>query len=85
MFDRLLMAHSRRGVTIHDLRRTAGARKYRATGDIALVSNFLGHANSLITERHYVHIRLDDLQARILTAEAPYEEKERQVREQLAA
>ncbi|KQP51105.1 hypothetical protein ASF41_13020 [Methylobacterium sp. Leaf111] len=59
-------------LTIHDLRRTAGARMYRATGDIYAVSKFLGHANVAITQKHYVHITPTDVLTRMDQAEASY-------------
>ena len=56
-------------IVIHDLRRTAGARMYRATGNIVAVSKFLGHANVAITVKHYVHITPDDVAVAQLAAE----------------
>lgn len=58
-----------RGLTVHDLRRTAGERMYRATGDIGAASNFLGHASIELTRRHYVHIKLDDVEERQIAME----------------
>lgn len=72
-------------LTLHDLRRTAGARKYRLTGDIGLVSNFLAHTSIEMTRRHYVHIKLDDVMVRIISAELTQEEKKKEVRVMLAA
>jgi len=60
-------------LVLHDLRRTAGARMYRATGNIGAVSKFLGHANVLITQRHYVHITPDDVGMAMDAMEAAYE------------
>ncbi|MBE7198233.1 MAG: tyrosine-type recombinase/integrase [Parafilimonas terrae] len=57
------------GLTIHDLRRTAGERMYRATGDIAAVSKFLGHANIEMTRKFYVHVVLDDVEERQIAME----------------
>ncbi|MEN3230227.1 site-specific integrase [Methylorubrum rhodesianum] len=57
------------GLTIHDLRRTAGERMYRATGDIAAASKFLGHANLDITRKFYVHVVLDDVEERQIAME----------------
>ncbi|UIY44214.1 tyrosine-type recombinase/integrase [Methylobacterium radiotolerans] len=71
-------------LTIHDLRRTAGARKYRLTGDIGLVSTFLGHASIEMTRKHYVHIKLDDVMVRILAAEAAQELKKQEIMALLA-
>lgn len=73
MFQQLWNATIRKagvdGLTIHDIRRTAGERLYRATGDIAAVSNFLGHANVELTKKYYVHVRPDDVEERQLAME----------------
>ncbi|MGW9820278.1 integrase [Methylorubrum extorquens] len=53
---------------IHDLRRTAGARMYRATGNIGAVSKFLGHASIVVTAKHYVHITPNDVKLAMLAA-----------------
>ncbi|WP_181017342.1 tyrosine-type recombinase/integrase [Methylobacterium sp. V23] len=71
-------------LTIHDLRRTAGSRKYRSTGDIGLVAQFLGHRDIKITRKHYVHIKLNDVSNRIIAAEALELATRDRVREQLA-
>lgn len=60
-------------LVIHDLRRTAGGRMYRATGNIAAVSKFLGHASVLVTLKHYVHILPDDVSVAMLAAEEAHE------------
>ncbi|MCB4805875.1 integrase [Methylobacterium brachiatum] len=57
------------GLTIHDLRRTAGERMYRATGDIKAVSKFMGHRNSAVTEAFYVHVVPDHVELRQLAME----------------
>ncbi|GJE27526.1 tyrosine-type recombinase/integrase [Methylobacterium organophilum] len=59
-------------LVIHDLRRSAGARMYRATGNIAAVSKFLGHATVVITMKHYVHILPDDVSIAMKAAEAAH-------------
>ncbi|KTS34243.1 hypothetical protein NS228_05160 [Methylobacterium indicum] len=73
MFQKLWEAAIERagvkGLTIHDLRRTAGERVYRATGDIAAVSRFLGHANIELTKRYYLHVTPDDVEERQLAME----------------
>ena len=58
-----------KNIVIHDLRRTAGARMYRATDNIYKVSKFLGHSKTSITEKHYVHIVPDDMDVAMLAAE----------------
>lgn len=60
-------------LTIHDLRRTAGARKYRLTGDLGLVQTFLHHKSIAMTRRHYVHIKLNDVSDRIVAAEIAFQ------------
>lgn len=72
-------------VTIHDYRRTAGARKYRSVGDLGLVQTFLGHKDISMTRRHYVHIKLDDVSKRIIAAEAMELEAKEEIRRRLAA
>lgn len=73
MFQQLWRATIERagvtGLTIHDLRRTAGERLYRATGDIAAVSRFLGHANIELTKKYYLHVTPDDVEERQLAME----------------
>lgn len=46
----------------HDLRHTAATRTLRATGNLALVQNMLGHAKVTTTSR-YAHVLQDDLRA----------------------
>ena len=58
-----------KGLTIHDLRRTAGERLYRATGDIAAVSRFLGHSSIELTRKYYLHVQPDDVEERQLAME----------------
>jgi integrase len=43
-------------IRIHDLRRTAGARLLRATGNIKALQQLLGHSNIKTTADHYSHI-----------------------------
>ncbi|MGU3557949.1 tyrosine-type recombinase/integrase [Methylobacterium radiotolerans] len=57
---------------IHDLRRTAGARMLRATGNIALVSEFLGHSDIRMTKRHYAYIASDDVRKAMEKTDAHY-------------
>lgn len=58
-----------KGLTIHDIRRTAGERMYRATGDIKAVSKFMGHRSVSITEKFYVHVVPDHVELRQLAME----------------
>jgi len=73
MFQKLWEAARKRagvkGLNIHDLRRTAGERLYRATGDIYAVSRFLGHTSVERTQAYYVHIQPDDVEERQLAME----------------
>lgn len=41
---------------VHDLRRTAGGRLVRATGNLKAASTLLGHSDIMITAKHYAHI-----------------------------
>lgn len=58
---------------IHDLRKTAGSRLYRVTGDIVAVQIFLGHSNITITRKHYMHVVPLDVARRVEACEAFYE------------
>ncbi len=58
---------------IHDLRKTAGSRFYRVTGDIVAVQIFLGHSNITITRKHYMHVVPLDIAKRLEACEAFYE------------
>lgn len=58
---------------IHDLRKTAGSRFYRVTGDIVAVQIFLGHSNITITRKHYMHVVPLDIVKRLEACEAFYE------------
>ena len=42
------------GISLHTLRKTAGAYYYMATRDIFATSRFLGHSSVKVTESHYV-------------------------------
>ncbi|MCK5617058.1 site-specific integrase [Candidatus Pacearchaeota archaeon] len=44
------------GVTMHSLRKTFGTNVVMATGDIAVASDLLGHADISTTRRHYIHL-----------------------------
>ncbi|MGU3421464.1 tyrosine-type recombinase/integrase [Methylobacterium sp. D54C] len=65
-FKRILRLARIENLTLHDLRRTAGERMYRATGDIAAVSKFLGHSSIELTRRYYVHVIPDDVELRMI-------------------
>ena len=73
MFQSLWRAACKRagvkGLRIHDLRRTAGERLYRATGDIYVVSRFLGHSSVELTRMYYLHVQPDDIEERQLAME----------------
>ncbi|MCJ2130980.1 tyrosine-type recombinase/integrase [Methylobacterium sp. E-045] len=67
----------RRGVDdlrIHDLRKTAGTRMLRATGNIAVVSEFLGHCDIRMTMRFYAFMFTDDVRAAMMATETRYYE-----------
>lgn len=65
-FRRICREAGIENLTLHDLRRTAGERMYRATGDIAAVSKFLGHTSIELTQRYYVHVIPDDVELRMI-------------------
>lgn len=54
---------------IHDLRKTAGARMHRITGDLVAVQELLGHANISLTRDHYINITPDDVERRMVQTE----------------
>lgn len=51
--------------TIHDLRKTFGARIVRETGDIKTAQEALGHAKIGMTATHYSHILGEDTRRRL--------------------
>ncbi|WP_411902746.1 tyrosine-type recombinase/integrase [Methylorubrum thiocyanatum] len=73
------------GLTVHDLRRTAGERMYRISNDIAAVSEFMGHATIDLTRKHYVHVVVDDVEERQIAMEAAREKALAQRRARAAA
>ena len=58
---------STKRITPHKLRSTYGTALYRATGDIYLVADVLGHKNVDTTRRHYAAMD-DDRKRRAATA-----------------
>lgn len=54
----------------HDTRHTAATRTLRATGNLKLVKEMLGHADIMSTAR-YAHVLTDDLRAGMEAAQAP--------------
>lgn len=74
-FEKVCRRAGVKGLTIHDLRRTAGERMYRETHDLAGVSRFLGHANVEVTRKFYVYITLDDVEERQIAMEEARERK----------
>lgn len=56
-------------LTPHDLRRTAGERMYRATGDFGAACELLGNVSIEMTRRHYIHIKADDVVERQIAME----------------
>lgn len=65
----------------HDLRHTAATRTLRATGNLALVQNMLGHAKVTTTSR-YAHVLDDDLRAGMEAAQEVAQEAARHAAEQ---
>ncbi|MCJ2105535.1 site-specific integrase [Methylobacterium sp. E-041] len=57
---------------IHDLRRTAATRMLRATGNIAIVSDFLGHSDIRMTMRYYAFLLTDDVRSAMVAMEQRY-------------
>jgi len=53
------LATSRKKITPHKLRSTYGTSLYRATGDIYLVADVLGHKDVNTTRKHYAAIEED--------------------------
>lgn len=73
------------GLTIHDLRRTAGERMFLATGNLYKVSKFLGHANVGVTAKFYVYLDLDQVEEGQQAMEEMHERKMAELRSRLAA
>jgi integrase len=48
-------------VTVHDIRRTAGGRMLRATGNLKAAQKLLGHKDIVITAKHYAHVQDDEM------------------------
>lgn len=56
------------GFRFHDLRHTAATRLLRATGNLRLVQQLLGHAD-IATTMKYAHTTLDDLRSAMTTTQ----------------
>jgi integrase len=56
--------------TLHGIRHLFGTLGVKRIGNLKLVSKSLGHASTLITEKHYVHIDQADVEALRQIAEA---------------
>ncbi len=69
-FDRLVVRSGLPPVRLHDLRHLAASLTYRATRDLKLTSQMLGHASTAITEQVYTSV---------------FEDVEREAAEQSAA
>jgi integrase len=69
-FDRLVIRTGLPPVRLHDLRHLAASLTYRATRDLKLTSQMLGHASTAITEQVYTSV---------------FEDVEREAAEQAAA
>ena len=52
-----------RDCVIHAFRHTCATRLLEGTGDIALVSRWLGHSSVAITDKHYAHVLTGHLRA----------------------
>jgi integrase len=55
-FDRLVIRTGLPSVRLHDLRHLAASLTYRATRDLKLTSQMLGHASTAITEQVYTSV-----------------------------
>jgi len=49
--------------TLHGIRHLFGTLGVKRIGNLKLVSKSLGHASTIITEKHYVHIDEADVEA----------------------
>lgn len=63
-------------VVFHDSRRTAGAELLRATGNLRLVQQLLGHSDIAVTARVYTPLLVDDLAAGMAALPRSVPEKE---------
>lgn len=63
-------------VVFHDSRRTAGVELLRATGNLRLVQQLLGHADIATTARIYTPLLVDDLAAGMAKVSRSIPEKE---------
>ncbi|WP_224497137.1 tyrosine-type recombinase/integrase [Bradyrhizobium septentrionale] len=62
---------------IHDLRHTTGMRTLRATGNLRIVYELLGHSTIAITSEFYTDATVDDVRAAMeRTAEAQQRRRE---------
>jgi integrase len=50
------------GVTVHDLRRTAGSMVLNAGGTLLEVQRLLRHSSPVVTEKHYARLTTQTLQ-----------------------
>lgn len=66
--------------TIHDLRKTFGARIVRETGDIKTAQEALGHAEIGMTATHYSHILGEDTRRRLAVTSLKTNERLEQAR-----
>ena len=71
-FARMRANAGLKDIRIHDLRKTAGARMHRATGDLVAVQSLLGHANISLTRKHYIRNTSQDVKQRMLATSAYY-------------
>lgn len=62
-------------LTIHDLRKTHGARIVRETGDLLAASKSLGHASTHMTSTHYAHITGADVRRRLVATNVKTQER----------
>jgi integrase len=76
-FDRVKEVSEIEGLTIHDLRRTAGSRLLRDTGNMKLVQQKLGHKTFAQTAAAYAHLSDEEMLEDMLAAERRMAERRR--------
>jgi integrase len=61
-FKTLMARAGIEGVTVHDLRRTAGSMVLNAGGTLLEVQRLLRHSSPVVTEKHYARLTTQTLQ-----------------------
>jgi integrase len=78
-FDRLVVRSGLPPVRLHDLRHLAASLTYRATKDLKLTSQMLGHASTAITEQVYTSV-FEDVEREAAESAASLVPRARRVR-----